>query len=240
MKAFRYVLSPHDFLFYVARELVEGVPTDIISNTALLYAFNTHARVHRNASGTVPHYEEDAERFTLYPTPAALSERALSEGRVVLGNALVRWGGVSTELVRMTYNSVQTTTQTTDVGHLCFPMVGHYMKYQPLTPFEGFVLGGVSSRLLRLGKKLSPVRVYYERLEDATIREGTFTPSHPVNANDLPSTTRLVRGRLQVIPPTPIYTQCVLDGQYIEGRCDGKPYRIALPDLEKYSGVHLE
>lgn len=235
MRAFRFTLCAHDFLFYVAREMVEGVPTDIISNTALLYAFNTHAGVHRNASGTTPHYGEDAERFTLYPTPAALSPRDV----VVMGDEMHHWDGVSRDLRRFTYNSVQTLTQTTDVGHMCFPMLGHYLKYQPLTPFEGFVLGGVPSRLVRLGKKLSPARVYCEPLQDARLKEGRFTPSHPVNAHDLPEGTRLIRGSLQVIPPTPIYTQCILEGQYIEGRRGNATYRIALPDLETYSGVHL-
>ncbi|MHC1593299.1 MAG: hypothetical protein ACXQT1_04385, partial [Methermicoccaceae archaeon] len=131
MRVFKYTLCAHDFLFYVARELVGGVPTDIISNTALLYAFNTHSGVHRNASGTSPHYREDAELFTMYPTPAEL----YSKNEIVIGDEMQKWDAVSRELKKLTYNSVQTLTQTTDVGHMCHPMIGHYLKYRPLTPF---------------------------------------------------------------------------------------------------------
>jgi|Deesub1362A_J573_1020465.scaffolds.fasta_scaffold00838_8 CRISPR type I-D-associated protein Csc1 len=239
MKVFRYILCPHDFFFYVSRELVEGVPSEIISNTALLYAFNTHSQIHRNASGNVPHYEEDAKRFTLYSTPAEL----LNEDKVVIGDRILETN-VSRELVRITYNSVHTVTQSVDVGKVrvkvCFPMMGQYLKYRPLVPFQGFLIGGRSSSLIRLGKKLVPVRVHYEELENVRVREGKFTPSHPVNVNDLPPETNLVRGKIQVIPPTPIYTECVLDGKYIEGECSHRRYKIALPNENKYPEVELD
>ncbi|RLG21296.1 type I-D CRISPR-associated protein Cas5/Csc1 [Methanosarcinales archaeon] len=232
MRVFRYILCPHDFFFYVSRELEEGVPSDVISNTALLYAFNTHAQVHRNASGNVPHYDEDVKKFTLYSTPAEL----LNENRVVIGGKLLK-SEVSRELVRITYNSVQTVTQSVDVGKVCFPMMGKYLKYRPLVPFYGFLIGGRSSSLIRIGKKLVPARVYYEEVEEVKVREGRFKPSHPVNVNDLPPETRLVRGKIQMIPPTPIYTECVLEGKYVEGKCGGNRCTLALPDAEKYPEV---
>ncbi len=236
MKAYRCILSTHDFFSYVSKELKVGVPSDIISNTALLYAFNTHiSDVQRTVSGNVPHYKEDMGKFPIYSTPARLVDKDI----VIRGGKIQKWDGVSREQKRLTYNAVHTVTHTTD-STKAVPSMGHYLKYLPLTPFECFVIGGRSSSVIRLGKKLSPVRVKYQPLTDLKIiRDKTFIPSHPVNSKDLPPTTNTLECSIEVIPPVPIYRYAKLKGDYLEGKVNGKTYRIALPDDTIYQSIHM-
>lgn len=234
MKAYRCVLSTHDFFTYVSKELKVGIPSDLINNTALLYAFNTHiSSAHRVVSGTVPNYREDLKKFSIYSTPA----RLLDNNLIIKGGELGQWDGVSRDLKRLTYNAVHTVTNTTDTIQ-AVPSMGHYMNYPPLTPFECFIIGGRSSSVIRLGKKLSPVRVEYQPLENVKIIKGReFSPSHPVNSKDLPPSTKLLECSVEVIPPVPVYRASRLKGDYLLGEVNGKKYKIALPDSEIYQAV---
>lgn len=237
MKAYRCILSTHDFFSYVSKELKVGVPSDIISNTALLYAFNTHiSDVQRTVSGDVPHYKEDMEKFPIYSTPARLVDKDI----VINDGKVKKWDGVSREQKRLTYNAVHTVTHTTE-STKAVPSMGHYLKYLPMTPFECFVIGGRSSSVIRLGKKLSPVRVEYQPLDDLRIiRNKTFNPSHPVNSKDLPETTKTLECSIEVIPPVPIYRHSKLKGDYLEGNVKGKTYHIALPDNDIYQSISMD
>lgn len=237
MKAYRCILSTHDFFFYVSKELKVGVPSDIISNTALLYAFNTHiSEVQRVVAGNVPHYREDMEKFPIYSTPAHLFNKDV----VISGGDIREWNGVSRDQKRLTYNAVHTVTHTTE-SKKTVPSMGHYLKYLPLTPFECFIIGGRSSSVIRLGKKLSPVRVDYQPLEDLEIiRNKVFKPSHPVNSKDLPESTETLECSIEVIPPVPIYRYARLKGDYLKGKVQGRVYRIALPNLDVYKTLSVD
>lgn len=236
MKAYRCILSPHDFFSYVSKELKVGVPSDIISNTALLYAFNTHvSSAHRTVSGTTPHYREDMKKFSIYSTPAKL----LEDDMAIMGGELEKWEGVSRDLKRLTYNAIHTVTNITETRQ-AVPSMGHYMKYPPLTPFECFTIGGRSSSVIRLGKKLPPVRVEYQPLENVRIVRGReFSPSHPVNSKDLPSSTDVLECSVEIIPPVPVYRTARLKGDYLLGEVDGKEYRIVLPNEEVYKSIKI-
>jgi CRISPR type I-D-associated protein Csc1 len=235
MEAYRCILSAHDFLFYVSKELKVGVPSDIISNTALLYAFNSHTTAaHRNASGNTPHYQEDMARFSIYSTPAKLLGRDL----VIMRGELEEWGGVSRNLERLTYNAVQTVNNITDSTQVV-PSMGHYMMYPPLTPFECFLIGGRGSAVIRLGKKLPPVRAVYQRLENVEHNTGTFRPSHPVNSKDIHQATEILECSVEVMPPAPVYRTSKLKGDHITGEIQGKKYRVALPNPDIYSSIDL-
>jgi len=237
MKVYRCILSPHDFFSYVSKELKVGIPSDIISNTALLYAFNTHVdSTQRNASGNVPHYEEDMKKFPLYSTPATLLKKDL----IIKGGKLKEWHGVTREKKRITYNAIHTVTNVTD-SRQAVPSMGYYLKYLPFTPFESFIIGGRSSSVIRLGKKLPPVRVKYQPLEEIKmVKDKEFYPSHPVNPKDLPPTIKTLECSIEVIPPVPIYRNAKLKGDHLKGQVDGKEYRIALPDDCIYESVSME
>jgi hypothetical protein len=149
------------------------------------------------------------------------------------------WNHVSREPKGITYNAVHTVTNVTDTSQ-AMPALGSYMKYPPLTPFYCFTIGGKGSSIIRLGKKLIPVRVSYYPIQDIKIHKNEeFCPNHPVNPNDLPPSTEVLECTLEVIPPIPIYRYCRLKGDFIQGRVGDKTYRIALPDPEKFSSVIL-
>lgn len=233
MEIYRCILSPHDFFSYVSKELKVGVPSDLISNTALLYAFNTHVpSAHRTASSTAPYYREDMRKFSIYSTPAKL----IHENVIVKNGELDEWDGVSRDLKQLTYNAVHTVVNITDTPK-AVPSMGYYMKYPPLTPFECFVIGGRGGSIIRLGKKLSPVRVMYQRLRDVNLKRGEFVPSHPVNFKDLSDSAEVMECTVEIIPPAPIYRTSRLRGDFLEGKINGRKYRIALPDSEIYKSV---
>lgn len=236
MKAYRCILSPHDFFFYVSKELKIGIPSDIISNLALLYAFNTHIpNVHRIISGTVPHYIEDMKKFTIYSTPGKM----LDQNLIIKNGDIEKWDGISRDKKRLTYNAVDTITNTTD-SLKAVPSMGQYMKYLPFTPFECFIIGGIGSSIIRLGKKLSAVRVKYQPLENLKIIKGQeFTPSHPVNPNDLNDSIDILECSLEVIPPVPIYRNARLRGDYLLGEVNGKKYKICIPNPKIYESVDM-
>jgi len=235
-EVYRVCLITHDFFHYVSRELKVGVPTDLISNTALLYAFNRHVEsVQRNAAGNRPRYQEDYGRFELYPTPA----RLLTGKETCTCPRYVEWLSESGEMKRFTYNAINTITQVTEnKKSKSIPTMGFYMKYVPLTVFECFLIGGRAANVIRLGKKFVPVRALYQRLERVDIHEeGEFVPSHPVNVADLPEGTRTLECAMEVIPPVPIYSTCRLRGRYLTGYAGNQRYTIALPEEERYPAV---
>ncbi len=235
-EVYRVILVTHDFFYYVSKELKVGVPADLIGNTALHYAFNRHIdRIHRIASGNRPFYREDQSRFEIYSTPAGL----ITGSETHLGPEYSRWLSHSGEMKRFTYNSVNTVTQVTeDRKRVSLPTMGFYMKYVPLTAFECFLIGRRSANVIRLGKKLAPVRVYYQKLENLRIHDdGEFVPSHSVNATDLPEETRTLECTLEVIPPIPLFRTCRLRGRHLTGTAMGKEYTIALPEEGRYPCV---
>lgn len=234
MEVYKALLSSHDFFYFVAKELKIGVPSDIISNTALLYAMNTHVlSVQRTVSENIPHYTKDMDKFAVYCTSAQISLKNI----IVTSRGSHRWDGISRELKRFSYNAVHTVSQVTD-SRQAVPAMGYYMKYAPLTSFEFFLLGGKGSSVIRLGKKLPPARVEYQKLRNIEIKNGIFIPSHPVNAKDLSKSIEVLSCEVEIIPPTPHYRNCKLRGDYLKGEVGGDEYYIALPDKNLYPKVY--
>ena len=236
MKVYRALLSVHDFFFYVSRELRVGGTEPYISNTALLYAFN-RVNTHRNVAGIKPFYDDDRRSFKIYTTPALICEEFM-----VIADIISRKNPkITSDLVKVTYNSVIEGFITfMEEKKLTLPKRGYYMKYPPLTTFEFFILTGHEVNLptlIRVGKKYSPARVYYEKLE-FSISHGKFRPSHPVNVLDLPGgMAKVLEGRFVLITPVPLLVDCQIEGQYIRANNGKRTYYIAMPDKRLYPSV---
>ncbi|MEM2900680.1 MAG: type I-D CRISPR-associated protein Cas5/Csc1 [Thermoplasmata archaeon] len=244
VKGWECHLSPHDFLFYVSHEVRLGMPEPYINNSALLYAFNTHLEIHRNASVQKPHYEEDRSKFEIYSTPALIEEsmqyskeqRSGKGGVILIGNNEFYWKDVSREMQKITYNSVHEKTLTTEDQNVNLPAMGKYLKFKPLTPFKCYVFGGKGPAIIRLGKKLTPVRVLYKEIL-LKKENGKFSPSHPVNILELPKTTKIIDGKIIYMPPWPLLIDGKLDGNYLIN--EETKTIIAEPDWNLYTSVKL-
>lgn len=241
MRIYKATITIHDFFFYISREIRLGTPSEVINNTALLYAINTLiAKSQRNAAGNKPHYEEDYRLFPIYTTPAALVDSA----EVVLDNSLKKFEH-STTTQKISYNSVDSTflvSMETSVFHthelkLAHPKLGSYMKYPPLTTFTFFTLGGIGARVVRLGKKLSPATIFYQELEESEFKKGFFKPDHPVAIKDMPEESRLIDGNIQFLPNGLIAVNAQIDGPYYQGKINGKTYYIAAPKKTMFPSV---
>jgi len=237
-------LTSHDFLFYVSRELKVGVSVDVINNTAILYAINTFTpAVHRNASGSRPHYPEDRTRFAVYATPAGL----ISSDELMIGTSRLEFAH-TTSPIKITYNSVDSmyiVSMETSVFHqrekkLAYPKMGSYYKYPPLTSFRFFTINGAGPRVIRLGKKMPPAAVYYEPVDDLRTRTGEFQPDHPVQVVELPRETVVLAASMVVLPNGVIARQAKLKGRYLEGMCNGERQVIAVPEQTLYPNVSFE
>jgi len=231
-------MSPHDFFFFVSKELKIGGPEPYISNTALLYAFNMIDKIRRNVAGVKPFYDCDRKFFTIYATPARIREEIM-----VIGNHICNKNHrIVSDLVKVTYNSViESYITLMEQKGVVIPKLGFYMKYPPLTTFEFFILTRRNVRLpkvIRIGKKFPPARVYYEELQ-FEFKSGKFRPHHPVNILDLPKErTRILRGLFISMIPAPLLVDCLLEGKYIKARDkEGHNYNIAVPDEKRYPRV---
>lgn len=243
MKIHRATITSHDFFFYVSREIRVGIPTGIIHNTALMYAINTGLpQTQRNASGTKPHYSEDYKIFLTYATPAEPIESdiaVLSGGKAEFAH--------STAPQRISYNSVDSTfliSMETSVFHprkakLAHPKLGSYMKYPPLTSYQFFTVGNTGTRVIRLGKKLSPAVLLYQRLEDIELKKGIFYPDHPVAISDLPEESKLLEGNVVVLPNGLVATNAKIQGEYYEGKLNRETLRVAAPRRDLFASVQF-
>ncbi|MEM3342272.1 MAG: type I-D CRISPR-associated protein Cas5/Csc1 [Thermoplasmata archaeon] len=240
LTVYECLFYPHDFFFYVAKEIKTGLPEKVIHNTALLYALNRDVEaLHRTASGQIPHYNEDAYKFKIYSTPAMLADinTIKDANRVLIGKNELLWES-SQDLVRFTFNSVHTVTQSTQDQNVNLPALGWYLKYPPLVPFRAFVFGSQPPPpLVRLGKKPVPIRIRVKEVK-GTVEEGRFECAHPVNIRDLPEETKLLSGSMIVMPPIPLFIRCILEGLFVRlknemGEC------VVLPDLNNYPNVKV-
>jgi len=242
LKGWECRLSPHDFLFYVSHEVRLGIPEPYLNNSALLYAFNTHLEIHRNASNPKPHYEEDRPKFEIYSTPALIedtanvSKQSGKGGIILLGKEEIYWKDLSREMQKITYNSVHEDTLTTEDQNVNLPAMGKYLKFKPLTPFKCYTFGKRGPSIIRLGKKLVPVRVQYNEV-NLTRNNGEFSPSHPVNILELPKDTKILDGKVIYMPPWPLLIDGKLKGSYLTNK--DKNIFIAEPDWSLYKSVIL-
>lgn len=207
-----------------------------------MYSLNRHiVDVQRNVSGTKPHYEEDMKKFTIYATPAKLITVSripfLSSNYSNLKE--IEWKE-SKQYVIITYNAINTITNTVETDKLNFPMIGKYVKNVPLTVFEFFAIGGNPSGVFRLGKKLVPIRYFAEPLKFLGIHEkGQVSPSHPVNIIELPKNANIVSGTIvNQIPPL-IVDATLENVKWLECESENSKskYNIALPNISLYPMV---
>lgn len=243
MRIFKVTATIHDFFRTVSRELKVGLPSPFIGNTTLLYALNhSKEKLHRVASGTIPFYNDDIESFPIYATPA---EYIIANNNVVIKN-LINQFRREDALVKITYNSVDSTqlvSMEQTVFHkkgekLNFPKSGAYLCYPPLSTISFFTLAGSGPSIIRLGKKLPPVRAIYEELDNVRlIEEGEFTPDHVVQVQDLPEQTQILSGTMVVLPNGLLLSDARLKGPHYVGNKNRVRYVIAQPDLSKFSSV---
>jgi len=243
MKIYAALLSIHDFFHFASKDYGGGVTEKVIHNTALMYSLNRHIpTLQRVASGNIPHYEEDLERFQIYSTPAQLSTN-----EAVLGLQKIDWhifGG----MIKITYNSVDSPLVFSMEGPSflrevspslkeAVPKMGSYLKLPPLSNFNFFTIGGKGPNIVRIGKKLPAARVSYTEVKDVVEKTGRFKASHLINLLDLPYSTKLRSGTIIRIPPSPITMAAELEGAYLEGCIGNKKVFIAKPSIERFSGV---
>jgi len=236
-KVYRVRAVPHDFLFFASKGIRKVATTNFIGNYALMYSLNRHVvEVQRNISGTKPHYDEDMKKFTIYATPAKLINVSklpfLSSNHGALKE--VGWKEGNQQVV-VTYNAVNTITNTVETDKLNFPMIGKYTKNVPLTVFEFFAIGGNPNGVFRLGKKLTLVRYFAEPLKLLKVHEKEqVTPSHPVNIIELPKDVNIVSGTIiNQIPP--LIVDATLDNvKWLECASEGSKYNIVLPNVFLY------
>lgn len=225
-------LTVHDFFFYVSRELKVGIPSEYISNTALMYALNTHIPfTHRLVAGVKPHYEEDFRKFTIYATPAVLQPL-----HFLVGDQRIR-GDYGGTLVKITYNSVgELLAYAMEKEKVNIPKIGAYYRFAPLTSFTFYTVGGMGPAVIRIGKKYVQARVRYTPLK-CSRKKGISELSHPVPSKDLAG-TRLVRGIVVPTLPYPLILQPVIEGEYFE--CTdprGDTHRVLVPPRNLYESV---
>jgi len=227
-------ITSHDFFFYSSREFRAGVTAPFISNLALMYALNRFSPIHRTASGSKPQYEKDMPIFNVYATPARLN----TDKSAVVGCGQVVWREPSS-LVRMSYNAVDSPLRfEMKREKVTVPKIGAYLKYLPLTSFSFFALGGKGDNVVRIGKKLIPARVEYNKLENVSEEKGRFRPSHLVNLLDLPVETKIhPRGTMYPMPPISLLDEGELEGEYFRGVLGKTPFYIAKPDFGKYTSL---
>ncbi len=242
------VMTCHDFLFYASRDYgAVAQPADFIGNYALMYAMNRHIpKVRRLIDGVVPHYEEDLRMMPLYATPAAFVDdfpHDSSMGRNWIDVSMLlgasrdgRWH--RRDMTRITWNSVGASLlEKMEQDNINMPKKGAYYQHPPLASFYFYVVGERLPSVFRVGKKYSPVRASFHPLEMEE-KSGRFSPTCPVTVDDLPAETRILRGSLLTVPPTPVLTLSELDGAYIEGKdSNGLVHRFPVPDREKYEGA---
>lgn len=247
MRIFKATATTHDFFTTVARELKIGVPTRVIGNTTLLYAVNLSLDgIHRVASGSTPHYEEDSREFKVYATAGIFEEQGfaiISNGKQNLDNELQYDFSISP--VKITYNSVDSTeliSMERSVFHrkedkLNFPKLGAYLCYPPLATFSFFTLGGKGNPIIRVGKKSPPTRVIYEELQEVQLDSGEFEPSHAVQLADLSPETKVLEGSLIVLPNGLVLSKGKLKGPYFVGRLGRRKYFVARPDEHRFPKI---
>ena len=237
MKVFKCVLEPHDFLFFVSRDLAKIGITEkkVIHSTALNYAVNYTSRVVSFSSQ--PDYNKDIEKFQFRVTPAR------PQGRI--------------PEIGFSYNAVNDVALSTDaVGN--YPTVGKYYKINlgaiqmlqgkknfESTRFEFFTFSFNDMpprKVIRLGKKDAYCRVTSEELTGVKIKEAReespVEPSHPINPLEFEG--KFARGfpiTLLSIPPHLLILRCRIDeGRYIEAMSREKKH-VIIPPKDKLKEI---
>lgn len=88
-------------------------------------------------------------------------------------------------------------------------------------------------RWIRLGKWAAKIHIEYTPIAEATLEQGLFTCTHPLNPIDLPATTQLKLYDRIVMPPASLVSQARLEGKYWKLLGD-----VCLPANVSYGGEY--
>lgn len=184
----------HDFLWYSSSEISRISTTiPVIHNYALTYAINQFS--YATYQGNTPRYLEDLSKFPCYATPA---RSFASRRESIMYNAiddLRQTPGRDTDK----YNSPKYGYKT-----VIIPEFACQSEKENPTAFKFylFTFGDFKPpSIIRLGKKNTPGRIYWERIENsvAQFSEDEKTPSHSVNPFDING--KITGGVISKIPP---------------------------------------
>jgi CRISPR type I-D-associated protein Csc1 len=228
-------LVAHDYLFFSSKGFRDTTVSNYIENYALMYAINRKIpQIQRNASGTKPFYKEDMSKIKIYATPATIT----TESRVpVTKNNSIVWSNQPS--VYITFNSVNSITQSTENSRLNFPQIGRKAKFPPFNSFEFFTVGGDPSGLIRLGKKQVPCRIFAESLHIKEIASKVFQPSHPINIADMKELQpSMIKSGQLIKQNTALLVNAHIESEHFVCSDDtNKTYKVLKPDANKYSKV---
>lgn len=200
-------LYNHDYLWFSSAEIAKVSSTwPAIHNYALSYSLSQYS--HGLYKGNYPSYEEDLALMPLYATPAM---------------------SVNATRTTITLNALDDLTLRTDTGgKINSPNLGKRMVVDPCFEVlregrrptggysffcfvsEGYRLPAVT----RLGKKGSPVRIYWRRFESprAFFREEAVVPAHPVNPLDISG--EVVSYEPIVLPPHMLFRRAEIKNDW--------------------------
>jgi CRISPR type I-D-associated protein Csc1 len=234
---YRCHINTHDFFSLTRHGFYDTATSEYIGNYGIMYALNRNvSSTQRNVSGTKPFYNEDIPKFRIYATPAKPAENK----RIFTPNgSSFKWG--YTGRIMLTYNSVNTISNETSYvrddprSKTNFPSVGRKEKDYPLTSYEFYAIGGKPERLVRLGKKMTAVRIMSEPLTVKQCKDSQFTPTHPINVSD--TSSEIYEGKLYRQFP-PLILDAKMKGKHCicTDRWD-KEHVVALPRSDLYQGV---
>ena len=161
-------------------------------------------------------YATPAAPVNSFPYTSSTNNRWL-EHQIQLGGPLNQsWQPASLE--KITWNSVgESLLDKMQPDRLNIPKVGAYYKFPPLSSFYFYTVGGSVPSVFRIGKKYSTARLNVIALESEE-KKGMFQPTCPVNVSDLPKETKIRKGSILTIPPTPLLIASELEGSYLECR----------------------
>ncbi|MHB1420046.1 MAG: type I-D CRISPR-associated protein Cas5/Csc1 [Bacillota bacterium] len=173
-------LYNHDYLWFSSTEIAKVSSTwPVIHNYALSYSLSQYS--HGLYKGNRPCYDEDLAKMPLYATPA------------------ISYTATKTAF---TLNALDDLTNRTDAGgkinspnlgkrvmlNPCFELSTEGRRLEGGYSFFCFVRKGYCPpSVTRLGKKGSPVRIYWRQFDSpkAFFREEPIVPAHPVNPMDI-------------------------------------------------------
>jgi len=208
----------HDFLWFATTDLNATASTwPILHNYALTYAICQYS--HAAYRGFRPSYDADLDRMRAYALPA----QNAPAGRT-----------------SFTLNAIDEITQRTDkiVGSdgklrdakFNTPKLGRRVCLTPTMTiparsgpagFEVYAFGWdgfAPPSVFRLGKKGCPIRVWWEKIQDANpiLDDTLFSPVHPVNPRDLlgSQADSLVAYYPAFLPPHLLYTRATLRNEW--------------------------
>lgn len=215
-------LYNHDYLWFSSTEVAKVSSTwPVIHNYALSYSLSQYS--HGFYKGNCPCYEEDLALMPLYATPA------------------ISFFATRTTI---TLNAIDDLTLRTDTGgKINSPNLGKRVVMDPYFELlrdrcrprggysffcfvsEGYRPPGVT----RLGKKGSPVRIYWRRFESprAFFQEEAVVPAHPVNPLDISG--EVLSYEPIVLPPHMLFRRAEIRNDWFvnaDGRMVLLPQRI--------------